>query len=190
MNDYVYQIKQAVTMRDVAEFYGFSVNRQNKTICPFHNDKNASLHVYPGDRGFHCFSCHAGGDVIDFVAGYFGLSFKDACKKINDDFSLGLQLDGSQDAEERRRADENARRIQQRQMAEKRRKAALIREYDDALAEWIRLDRIIRDRAPVMISEMDLGLTDDEWTDAMSKIAGAEERLRLAEIAVNESEVR
>ena len=63
-------------------------------------------------------------------------------------------------------------------------------EYDDALAEWVRLDRIIQERAPIMISEMDLGLTDDEWCDAMAKIAGVEDRLRRAELAMSEFEAR
>ena len=80
------QIKSALTMRQVAEFYGFVVNRQNLAVCP--------LHIYDGQRGFHCFACGAGGDVIDFVSKLFNLKFKEALAKLNSDFNLGLNLSG------------------------------------------------------------------------------------------------
>ena len=61
-------IKQQVTMRDVAEHYGFAIStRARKIRCPFHDDKNASLQIYTGNRGWFCFVCNEGGSVIDFV---------------------------------------------------------------------------------------------------------------------------
>ncbi len=37
-------------------------------LCPLHADKkSASLFVYPEDNSFHCFGCHAHGDVFDFI---------------------------------------------------------------------------------------------------------------------------
>lgn len=36
-------------------------------LCPFHDDKNPSLVIYPAGKGFHCFSCGAHGDTIDLV---------------------------------------------------------------------------------------------------------------------------
>lgn len=37
-----------------------------KVVCPFHNDKNPSLHIDDSLGLFHCFGCSAKGSVIDF----------------------------------------------------------------------------------------------------------------------------
>ncbi len=71
------EVKEAYSMRDVVEMYGFEVNRAGMMHCPFHqNDKDASLKIYKKD--FHCFGCGAHGDQIDFVAKLNGVSFRDA----------------------------------------------------------------------------------------------------------------
>jgi len=36
--------------------------------CPFHADKSPSFFVYPGDRGYHCFSCKRNGGPAEFIA--------------------------------------------------------------------------------------------------------------------------
>lgn len=38
-----------------------------KGLCPFHADKDPSLHVHPGKQIFKCFACGAGGDIFTFV---------------------------------------------------------------------------------------------------------------------------
>jgi len=50
-------------------------------VCPFHADKDPSMHVYP-DGHFHCFGCGARGDVIDYVKMKYGLSFPDAKRQL------------------------------------------------------------------------------------------------------------
>lgn len=92
MNNIAERIKDSVPMIEAARFYGLEVNQHGDALCPFHREKTASLHIYSGNRGWHCFGCGAGGDVIDFVQLSFGLSFQDALAKINDDFQLGLQV--------------------------------------------------------------------------------------------------
>ena len=84
------KIKQSLTMQEVAAHYGFYPNRSGYIPCPFHNEKTASLKIYDGQGGWHCFGCHRGGSVIDFVAEMEGLSFGVACRKIDDVFHLGL----------------------------------------------------------------------------------------------------
>jgi len=39
-----------------------------KAHCPFHHEKTASFTVSPHKEIFYCFGCHAGGDLISFVA--------------------------------------------------------------------------------------------------------------------------
>jgi hypothetical protein len=46
--------------------------------CPFHDDKNPSLYIYPETNTFHCFGCQKGGDAIDFVREYFDYGFRQA----------------------------------------------------------------------------------------------------------------
>lgn len=38
-------VKESVTARDVAEFYGLKVNRHGMACCPFHDDKHPSFKV-------------------------------------------------------------------------------------------------------------------------------------------------
>ena len=78
-------VKQSVTTRQAAERYGLSVNRSGMVRCPFHEDHNPSMKV---DDRFYCFGCGASGDVIDFTAKLFGISLKDAAKKLAEDFGI------------------------------------------------------------------------------------------------------
>ena len=89
MNIYA-QIKQALPMAAVAAHYGFEVNRAGDMRCPFHNDERPSLHCYPGTRGWYCFVCGTGGDVVDFVAKLYHIAVRQAAVRLDNDFHLGL----------------------------------------------------------------------------------------------------
>ena len=78
-------VKQSVSTREAAEFYGIKVRRNGMACCPFHDDKNPSMKV---DQRFHCFGCDEDGDVIDFTAKLFDLSPKEAAEKLAQDFGL------------------------------------------------------------------------------------------------------
>lgn len=41
--------------------------RQYVGLCPFHDDRNPSLNVYPDRQTFRCWSCNTGGDCFTFV---------------------------------------------------------------------------------------------------------------------------
>lgn len=82
------EVKEQLRIVDVVKYYGINVNRKNKAICPFHDDKHASLSFKRGM--FTCFTCGEHGDVIDFVMKYFNLNFREALLKLDTDFQLGL----------------------------------------------------------------------------------------------------
>ena len=85
------EIRSRLTMQEVAEHYGFQVGRSGFIKCPLHRgDNTASMKLYDGAGGFHCFGCGAHGSVIDFVMQLFNLNFKQAVLRINSDFHLGL----------------------------------------------------------------------------------------------------
>ena len=78
-------VKQSVSTREAAAFYGIEVKRNGMACCPFHDDKNPSMKV---DQRFHCFGCGADGDVIDLTAQLYNLSPKEAAEKLAQDFGL------------------------------------------------------------------------------------------------------
>src|ERR1035437_10714580 len=50
--------------------------------CPFHEDSTPSLSVGGVPDRFHCFGCGAGGDVIEYVHRFTGLSFTGAVQAL------------------------------------------------------------------------------------------------------------
>lgn len=148
---YADAIKRAVSMRDVAEYYGFTIDhRTNKILCPFHDDHNKSLHIYSGDRGYHCFACGAHGDVITFVENYFGLGFIDACKRLNDDFHLGLPIGETISKKQRQAAEERYRRRMEELRRKQDHEKLLWAIYHAALDRYIFLDILKRENAPAL----------------------------------------
>ena len=114
MNSRSDAIKAAVTMEQVALMYGYKPTPAGFIKCPFHADKTASVKVYPGDRGWHCFGCHSGGDVIHFVQQLLGMPFQEALDRLNTDFRLGIgktSLPSAELARRRREAEQKAARL-------------------------------------------------------------------------------
>ena len=87
-------VKAAVPMRQAAETYGLRVLRNGMTCCPFHEDSHPSMKL--NEDYFFCFGCGASGDVIDFTARLFGISLKDAAKKLAGDFGIGPEISAIQ----------------------------------------------------------------------------------------------
>src|SRR5215210_799061 len=61
-----------------------------KGLCPFHDEKSPSFNVRPG-RGFHCFGCGEGGDVIAFVMKIEGLTFIESVERLADKYGVQLR---------------------------------------------------------------------------------------------------
>jgi len=80
-------VKQHVTTRQAASFYGLKVNKSGMCCCPFHPDKTPSMKV---DTRYHCFGCGADGDVVSFVQRLFDLKPYQAARKLAEDFCLML----------------------------------------------------------------------------------------------------
>ena len=97
--------------------------------CPLpgHDDRTPSFSVNPDRQTFHCFGCHAHGDVIDFVRIYQGLGFRDALAY------LGITSVRMDRHERARLIAENTRKRQEKEKAK-----AAWRKYSSALADWMR----------------------------------------------------
>jgi DNA primase len=58
-----------------------TIDRQNKTFCPFHQDSSPSCHIY--DDGFHCYACGTHGDALDWYQQVHNLSKANAIKELS-----------------------------------------------------------------------------------------------------------
>ena len=79
------EVKEHLTARQAAEYYGLKVRSNRTACCPFHDDKHPSMKI---DKNYHCFACGVGGDAVDYVSRMFGLSQYDAALKLIEDFTL------------------------------------------------------------------------------------------------------
>ena len=86
------EVKEHLTARKVAEYYGLKIRRNGTACCPFHDDKHPSMKV---DKNYYCFACGVGGDAVDYVSRMFGLSQYDAALKLIEDFSLPVDAKGN-----------------------------------------------------------------------------------------------
>lgn len=51
-------------------------------LCPFHDDRNPSLHVYPDRQSYRCWVCDAGGDCFRWVMELEKVSFPEAIESL------------------------------------------------------------------------------------------------------------
>lgn len=91
-NDFVDQLKTRINIVDVI---GRDVDLKKsgsgyKGLCPFHNEKTPSFSVNERDQYFHCFGCHAKGDVISYVMQRQGLTFMEAVEKLADEYGMKM----------------------------------------------------------------------------------------------------
>lgn len=86
------EVKDLVTPRGVAEYYGLKVRPNGMACCPFHNDKTPSIKF--NKDYYYCFGCGAKGDAIGYVAEMYGLSQYDAALKLINDMNLPVDIKG------------------------------------------------------------------------------------------------
>lgn len=60
-------------------------SREIQVLCPFHDDKNASMSINTESGLYHCFGCNASGSAIGFYMKYNNLSYPEALKELDMD---------------------------------------------------------------------------------------------------------
>lgn len=65
-------------------------------LCPFHSEKTPSFTVSEDKQIFHCFGCHAGGNVFKFLMDYEKISFIEAVQLVA--AKAGINLEYEDDA--------------------------------------------------------------------------------------------
>lgn len=80
-------IQRLIEQTDIVDVVSRYVNlkrsgRNFVGICPFHDDKNPSMSVSPELNIYHCFSCKAGGNAVNFIKEYEKLNYPEAVEKL------------------------------------------------------------------------------------------------------------
>ena len=125
-------VKNIVTTRQAAEYYGIKVTGRGMAHCPFHHDRHPSMKL---DQRFHCFGCQADGDVLDFVAGYFSLSVREAALKLADDFGIRYEKQRPPDRGKRKKK-VKAAPLEQNYKKLERRCFSILGQYWEHLLFW------------------------------------------------------
>ncbi len=71
-------------------------------LCPFHREKTPSFNVVPQKQIFHCFGCHKGGDVFEFVKQYESIDFPDAVRRLAERARIPIETENQPGASESR----------------------------------------------------------------------------------------
>lgn len=89
------RVRQATSLIDLVSSVT-TVRRQgrsHKAICPFHQERTASLSLDPARGLYYCFGCQAKGDVFSFVQQTQGLDFEEAVEMLARQAGIGLVAD-------------------------------------------------------------------------------------------------
>lgn len=91
--DFKEQLKSSVDIASVVGEYvrlKKSGTQRYMGLCPFHNEKSPSFTVQVVLQIYKCFSCGAGGDVLDFVMKIEGISFYEALKLLAERYGIPM----------------------------------------------------------------------------------------------------
>ncbi|MBR0202924.1 MAG: DNA primase [Synergistaceae bacterium] len=85
-NELYDQIKNSL---DITDIIGERVRlrrsgRGYTGLCPFHNEKTPSFHVWPDTQSYYCFGCHEGGNIFSFIMKTEGMTFPEALEFLAD----------------------------------------------------------------------------------------------------------
>ena len=70
-------------------------------VCPFHNDKNPSMHVTPRLGIYKCFVCDAKGNAIHFLMEHAKMTYPEALEYLAKKYSITIEYDREETEEEK-----------------------------------------------------------------------------------------
>jgi DNA primase len=62
-------------------------------LCPFHQEKTPSFTVSDEKQIFHCFGCHAGGNIFKFLMEYKSISFVEAVQEVAESVGITINVE-------------------------------------------------------------------------------------------------
>ncbi len=97
--DKIEEIRSSVNIVDFISGY-VQLKKRGKNfvgLCPFHQEKTPSFTVSEEKQIFHCFGCHAGGNVYKFLMDYKSISFVEAVQEVADYAGISLEYEKATD---------------------------------------------------------------------------------------------
>ena len=141
-------IKEKITCKQFVEHIGLSVNRAGFCCCPLHGEKTASMKLYDdARRGWYCFGCHQGGDVITLASRFYGLGFSETLKQLCSDFGIKCSDAPANPSDRLRMVVTNAVRKSIIEKEKAVRESAEAK-YWIAFDEWLNNEKIIEQNQP------------------------------------------
>jgi DNA primase len=91
------EIRSAANIVDVISGYVQLRKRGRNYIglCPFHSEKTPSFTVSEEKQIYHCFGCHAGGNVFRFLMDYEKISFVEAVQELASQLGITVEYDST-----------------------------------------------------------------------------------------------
>ncbi len=89
------EIRSAADIVDIiSEFVQLRKRGKNFIgLCPFHSEKTPSFTVSEDKQIFHCFGCHAGGNIYKFLMEYEKISFIEAVQEVAARVGINLEYE-------------------------------------------------------------------------------------------------
>lgn len=87
--EYTQYLIDQISIEDVVKKLGRTVTvsgNARRCICFFHKEKNPSMYLYHESHQYHCYSCHAHGNIFTLVENQVNVDFAGAVKWLEDEF--------------------------------------------------------------------------------------------------------
>ena len=134
-------------------------------LCPFHSEKTPSFSVNINKQIYYCFGCGAGGDVLNFLKRYHGISFPEAAKMLARQYNITIETKEIDPAKRRQiHLKESLFRLNKSTMEYFGDELKDTKQGEKA-TEYLKLRKISED----MINEFHLGFSPDSWDSVVKK---------------------
>jgi DNA primase len=161
-------LEQVRAASDIVEIIGgyFPLKRaggNHVALCPFHKEKSPSFNVNPQRQIYHCFGCHAGGDVFKFIQEYEHIGFLDAVKRLAERAGIPLEMEDDPRAGEKRREKDALLKVHE-QLAQRWHSVLL----NDAAGQPARDYLQARGVSAEAVEAFRLGFAPGDWEDTVN----------------------
>lgn len=135
-------------------------------LCPFHSEKTPSFSVNTHKQIFYCFGCGAGGDALNFLKRYHGITFPEAAKMMARKYNITVET---------KEIDPARRKQIQRKESLFRLNKSIMGYYEAQLKDSQQGKSAsgylsARKTSPDIIREFHLGFAPDAWDGVVTKI--------------------
>lgn len=157
--------------------------RNHTGLCPFHQEKTPSFMVSPEKNIWHCFGCHKGGNVFNFLMEIEKLDFIEAVKMLAEITGVEIKEEDHQ--------------IQKQDKEEKNTLYAINEKaknfFQEKMQENAQIQRYIQSRnlSPEIVKKFELGYAPDSWNALLNNLQSyPAEKLADAGLVIKKENVR